>query len=381
MVVRPQNTYHQQTMFQGNWRGYNGYPNQNNLGWRNQPGIVWNDNNQRRQQPHPGFQNRSLDQNPLSSSPSLEDLISKYVNSANKVVKSMEEEFIKDDPLLIALQQDFQNKVDSEEKPTADGRLYLTVGSRSPGVGLCSLLFFVLLTSLCRPQFVELMVRIDFWPFLANLNFHGANDKVLKSSILLVQFVFLDGKRWITMGVFDKCPPEVKTMKGNKNGQKQIENGAIGKNLVTYNARHLPWTVCLALLPTAGSRASAGMVLWPFYLSSVVGWPTIGGMTLNCGVNYLKDLKEMNAKVRSKKEQQLHIPSLEVVKLKSMEPSMVDELSRAKELSQEKVKIEESVETNVEEEISNKDTCDIMNEKSIERKESIESKENERVEE
>ncbi|KAI5653533.1 hypothetical protein M9H77_30720 [Catharanthus roseus] len=40
---------------------------------------------------HPGFQNRSLDQNPLSPSPSLEDLVSKYVNSANNGLKGMEE--------------------------------------------------------------------------------------------------------------------------------------------------------------------------------------------------------------------------------------------------------------------------------------------------
>ncbi|KAI5668773.1 hypothetical protein M9H77_18626 [Catharanthus roseus] len=72
--------------------------------------------------------------------------------------------------------------------------------------------------------------------------------------------------------------------------------------------------------------------------------------------------------LRSKKEGQLHIPSLEIVKLKSMEPSMVDELPRAKEHSQAKVNIEESVETNVEEEISDEDICHIINEKNIEKK-------------
>ncbi|KAI5671340.1 hypothetical protein M9H77_11704 [Catharanthus roseus] len=80
--------------------GYNRYPNHHSVGWRNQSSATCECERQRRQQQPPDFQNRSFSQyppynslppiHPASQCPSLEDFVSKYVNSANTGVKSIE---------------------------------------------------------------------------------------------------------------------------------------------------------------------------------------------------------------------------------------------------------------------------------------------------
>ncbi|KAI5675975.1 hypothetical protein M9H77_06925 [Catharanthus roseus] len=75
-----------------------------------------------------------------------------------------------------------------------------------------------------------------------------------KSHTPLWSFVLLEGKQRINMGVFDMCPPKLKTMKGNKNGRKRSENDeneAISNKIATYRAR---LTADRRFRPTIGGR-------------------------------------------------------------------------------------------------------------------------------
>ncbi|KAI5676945.1 hypothetical protein M9H77_07895 [Catharanthus roseus] len=101
MASKPQHTYQQQAMFQRNWQGNSTYPNPHYSGWRNQLSANWEVESQRRQQQPPDFQNGSFNQyashysppaiHPVSPSPSLEDLVLKYIDSVNTGSSSLVE--------------------------------------------------------------------------------------------------------------------------------------------------------------------------------------------------------------------------------------------------------------------------------------------------
>ncbi|KAI5652850.1 hypothetical protein M9H77_30037 [Catharanthus roseus] len=79
MGLTPQYLHHQQPMFQGDWHGYNMYPNQYSSNWESQLSILWESQGHWRQQ-----------QSQISRvEDSSNDLVSSYIKSADVGMRNM----------------------------------------------------------------------------------------------------------------------------------------------------------------------------------------------------------------------------------------------------------------------------------------------------